>query len=210
MNRLAVIVPVKSAGKKSRLSPLLSPPERREFAISLFTELMGTLAKAGLIRSCRVVSSDREVLAAASTLGAVPIPERSDSGVNSAVRLGMRDAPEASEYLVLPSDLPLLRASDLRGLLRLRDGRPGVVISPSAGFDGTNALIFPRVPRFPLSYDRDSFWKHLGGASRLGLRVGVCARERIMFDVDSPDDLRRLAAAGARGGSAEIARGATS
>lgn len=208
MKSLGVIVPVKSAGVKSRLSPVLSASERRALALALFRGLMAVLEKAGLASDCWVVSSDRAVLRGASSIGAHPVAEDSDAGVNSAVRRGMKDASGASEFLVLPSDLPLLRATDVQGLLRLRAAGPRVVIAPSRSFDGTNALLFPRSPRFPLSFDKDSFWNHLAGASRLGLPVGVSARARVMFDVDSPADLLRLARAGGRSESAELARGA--
>lgn len=207
MTTLSVIVPVKSTGAKSRLASVLPEGERRAFAISLFRGTMEALARAGVIGSCRVVSSDREVLAMAEGLGARPVREDSDSGVNSAVSAGMSDAAEATEFLVLPSDLPLLRGEDVKALLRLRSAGPRVVITPSSPFDGTNALLFPRTPAFPLSYDRDSFWNHLAGASALGLPVAVCARKGVMFDVDSPADLRRLAATRVGTEAAEIARG---
>ena len=209
MTPLAIIVPVKSRGQKSRLARVLSERARREFALSLFRGTMVTLSRAGMMGSCRVVSSDREVLSAARGFGASPVREDSDSGVNSAVRAGMRGAGEATEFLVLPSDLPLLGAEDLRALPRLRSSGPSVAMAPSFPFDGTNALLFPRTPPFPLSFDRDSFWNHLGGAAELGLTVAVCVRRGVMFDVDSPADLRRLAATGARSEAAEMARRAS-
>jgi 2-phospho-L-lactate guanylyltransferase len=205
-----VIVPVKAAGQKSRLSPLMSEPERRAFALSMFRWVMGAVSKAGLLGSCFVVSSDREVLRLAADLGGSPVQEGSDSGVDSAVRLGMARAEGADEFLVIPSDLPLLRDQDLARVLRLRGSGPRVVVAPSASFDGTNALLFPRSPPFPLSYDRDSFWNHLAGGSRLGLPVGVCTAEGLMFDVDSPDDLRRLAETPSTAESARLAREAAS
>jgi 2-phospho-L-lactate guanylyltransferase len=209
LSSLAVIVPVKSSGAKSRLSTVLSEGERRALARSLFMGVMGALARAGVVGSCRVVSSDPETLRSAGALGARPVAEGSDSGVNSAVRRGMEAARDADEFLVLPSDLPLLRASDVRELLRLRAAGPRVVIAPSTSFDGTNALLFPRAPRFPLSYDSDSFWNHLAGASALGIPAAVCARAGLMFDVDSPSDLRRLARTRVGGEGARPARRST-
>jgi 2-phospho-L-lactate guanylyltransferase len=201
---LAVIVPVKSAGK-SRLSPILSAEERRALSESLFKGIMGTLSKSNLLAACHVVSSDPGVLGLASSLGVRTVREERDLGVNEAVRSGMMDAKESSEFLVLPSDLPLLGTADVNEVLRLREAGIRAVVSPSAAFDGTNALLFPRRPRFPLSFDNSSFWNHLAGASRLGLPVGICARKGIMFDVDTPEDLRRLARSGVKSESASLA-----
>lgn len=207
MSELAVVVPVKSAGK-SRLSPVLSAAERRAVSLSMFRGMMGALAGAGVIGACRVVSSDNEVLSEAAALGARPVPEPSDRGVNAAVRAAMDATPEADEFLVLPSDLPLLTAADVSALLRLKADGPDVVLSPSLSFDGTNALLFPRVPGLSLSFDSDSYWNHLSAAAASGLSVGVCARKGIMFDVDSPDDLKALADAKVENESAELARAA--
>ncbi|MDE1858537.1 MAG: 2-phospho-L-lactate guanylyltransferase [Thaumarchaeota archaeon] len=208
MTSLAVIVPVKSSGSKSRLSPALSAEQRRAFAASLLKGVIQTVARAGLVGSCMVVSSDDGALKTAAGLGARPVRESGDAGVNAAVRVGMDAARDIDEFLVLPSDLPLLSVADIRAVLRLRRRGLEVVVSPSRSFDGTNALLFPRTPAFPLSFDADSFWNHLAGAARLRLPVGVCARGGITFDVDSPADLRSLAETGARTESAAIARGA--
>ncbi|MDG6986035.1 MAG: 2-phospho-L-lactate guanylyltransferase [Nitrososphaerota archaeon] len=207
MSDLALVVPVKSSGK-SRLSPVLSAEERRALSVALFRGVMKAVRGAGLIGSCLVVSSDSDVLSTASKCGATPVEEPGDRGVNAAVERGMGEAGWAAQFLVIPSDLPLLKSSDLTDLLRLRAAGVGLLISPSAAFDGTNALLFPRGLRFPLSYDRDSFWNHLRSASELGLRTGIFAKGGVMFDVDSPEDLRALAASASRSEAASIARGA--
>lgn len=206
MKGLAVIVPVKSGGK-SRLSTVLSEAERGALVRSLFRGLMKTLTGAGVVKSCLVVSSDREVLSMALSYGAHPVPESGDHGVNSAVRIGMTEADWAKEFLVLPADLPRFRGSDLGAILRLRRAGLRVLLSPSYAFDGTNALLFPREPPLSISYDANSFWNHLASASKLRFPVGVCARDGIMFDVDSPEDLRRLAGSESRSEAAALARG---
>jgi 2-phospho-L-lactate guanylyltransferase len=199
---------VKSAGKKSRLSSVLNGREREEFGMLLLEEVLGTLRRAKLVRACVVVSSDADVLRSAAKLGALGVREDTDSGVNEAVAKGMA-ATSADEFLVLPSDLPLLTPSDIGDLLALRGAGLDVVISPSAAFDGTNALLFGRRPGFPLSYDRDSFWNHLGSAGALGLSTGVCCKEGLMVDIDSPTDFRLLADSSSSRPPAKFARKAT-
>jgi 2-phospho-L-lactate guanylyltransferase len=199
-----VIVPVKPSGK-SRLSGVLSEGERRELAGLFLKEVMAALRRAGLAGSTFVVSSDDGAIRLAGSLGARVVREAADTGVNGAVRAGI-GAAAARQILVLPSDLPFLRASDLRRIVALHEGGAKVVIAPSAAFDGTNALLFPRSAAFPLSYDSDSFWSHLSSAAAMGLTVGVCTAQGVMSDIDSPDDLRMLAASGSRSSSAAFAR----
>ncbi|HYC27021.1 MAG TPA: hypothetical protein VEB67_03265, partial [Nitrososphaerales archaeon] len=133
------------------------------------------------------------------------VVEPSDSGVNNAVRFGM-EALGGGGFLVLPSDLPYLAASDIHSLLASRDGGADVVISPSAAFDGTNAYLFSSKDEVPLSYDDDSFWNHVEGVGAAGLKLSVSTRRGLVNDVDSVDDLRLLAKSNRRTESAKIAR----
>lgn len=172
----------------------------------MLENVLGAVEGAGLLGSCFVVSSDPEALEAASRAGASAVREPGDSGVNGAVEAGVRAAPGAGSALVLPCDLPLLTAEAVRRLVSYQGAGYDVVISPSLAFDGTNALLFPTAGRFPLSYDRDSFWGHLGSAAGEGLSVAVCARTEVMLDLDTPADLSALARSGSGAPPAELAR----
>jgi 2-phospho-L-lactate guanylyltransferase len=203
---LAVLIPVKSSGIKSRLSGILSRAERKEFARLLLLDVLGAFRQAGLLKFCHVVSADEGILALVANAGAHPIREQGDSGVNSAVNFGIRATGRPRSVLVVPSDLPLLGASDVEHLLALRSAGLDVVIAPSLAFDGTNALAFSGTSGFPLSYDNDSFWNHTAAVARRGLSLGVCSNRGVMFDVDSPDDFRMLAKARVNRPSAVFAR----
>lgn len=189
---LAILVPVKSSGSKSRLSDVLQSSERAMLAELLLRGVLSVIQKAGLIRSTYVVSSDAKALRLTKRLGARIVTEPSDAGVNAAVARGLR-VVRTDDVLVIPSDLPLLRPVDLRRLLSLKRAGLDVLIAPSNAFDGTNALLFPARSPFPLSYDNNSFWNHLAGAARNRLSLAVCTEPGLMFDVDSWDDLRSLA-----------------
>ncbi len=206
MNPVAVIVPVKSAGRKSRLSGLLGKAEREEFARLLLADVLHALRGAGMLESCYVVSPDAEMLSLAAGCGAQNVTEPGDEGVNSAVARGLRAVRGPSSVLVLPSDLPLLEAPELRRLLGAGPPAVGAVIAPSRGFDGTNALLFSLASPLPLSYDDNSFWNHLAGAARRGLSVRVCTEPGLMFDVDSAEDFSALARSDSARPSARFAR----
>ena len=206
MTGLAILIPVKSSDIKSRLTSVLSEPQRRELARLFLLDVLGAVRGAGLLKACHVVSADDMTLNLADRMGAGAIRESGDSGVNAGVALGISRAKGADDILVVPSDLPLLRPTDIVRLLALRAAGLDVVVTPSLAFDGTNALAFSRSSHLPLSYDDDSFWNHLAAAGRKGLSVGVYSARTVMFDVDTPRDLRLLAQATARSRSAAFAR----
>jgi 2-phospho-L-lactate guanylyltransferase len=199
------VIPVKSSGGKSRLAGLLSQAQREEFSKMLLEDVLDAVAGAGLVASCFVVSSDREILELAARRGARGVPEERDSGVNDAVEAGAR-ASGAELVLVLPSDLPLMSSADVRALTALADGGLDVVVTPSVAFDGTNALLYPAGAGFQLSYDHNSFWNHLASAAGMGMSVGVSTRPGIMLDIDSPDDFRELASSGSASRAARFSR----
>ena len=152
------------------------------------------LRKAGLLAATHVVSSDPEILRLTTRLGAGIVTEARDEGVNAAVETGVSTLGRPSKVLVLPSDLPLLRATQLKHILSL-SGLLDVVIAPSASFNGTNALLFPTRVGLRLSYDNNSFWNHVMACAQKDLSVGVVSKSGLTFDLDSPEDLRRLASA---------------
>jgi 2-phospho-L-lactate guanylyltransferase len=193
LNRPAVLVPFKAKGAKSRLSGALSSSERRVLSELLLSGVLGALGGAGLMGHCYVVSSDRAALSFAEGLGASPILEPRDAGVNVAVEWGISKVPDAKDFMVVPSDLPLLRPSEVRHAMALKDSPTQFVISPSRAFDGTNLLFMSREARIPFRYDDNSFWNHVEGASRAGLKLRVDSAAGFVFDVDTEGDLTELA-----------------
>ena len=200
---------MKSSGAKSRLSSVLSRDERQELTTLLLSGVLKALRGAGLVATTHLVSSDSKMLRLATRLGAGTVREARDAGVNAAVEAGVRALGFPAKVLVLPSDLPLLRASHLRHIIALSE-QLQVVIAPSATFNGTNALVFPPRAGLPLSYDNDSFWNHIKASGRKGLSVGIVSKPGLTFDLDSPDDLRKLAHARANAASVAFARRAVS
>ena len=206
MSPPSVVIPVKSGEKKSRLSGLLGRAQRERFAGLLLADVLGALQRAGFLRSSYVVSSDASMLRLAAGLGSRTVKEPGDMGVNSAVARGVEAVRGNPTVLVFPAVLPLLRSSVLKHIAWMRRGGVEAVIAPSLAFDGTNALLFEKRAAPALSYDRDSFWSHLEGFGGEGLPVAVCTEPGVMFDVDSPEDLRLLAGSGSKRRSAEYAR----
>jgi 2-phospho-L-lactate guanylyltransferase len=202
---LVILIPVKSKGVKSRLSRELTPSQRRDFTVLMLRDLLDVLKQAKLIKDCFVVSPDEKVLSIAGSSGAGTIREEKDMGVNAAVVQGIRGT-DSENVMVIPSDLPFLIPLDIKRLLTLKSSGLKVVMTPSIGFDGTNALLFSRKWPVELSYDRNSFWAHLGSAGNARLSVGIYTGPGVMFDVDSSEDFRVLARSQVRRKSVSFAK----
>ncbi len=191
---VCAVVPVKDLREtKSRLSPILDPGCRAGLTIYMMGRVISTLREAGVEEVC-VVSPDRLVLEEAAKRDASPLRQES-RGLNPALEEGRRWAMDrdASALLVLPADLPLLDAEDVRVLLDAAE-ESSVVVSPDGARVGTNALLLRPPDVIPFSFGLGSFGAHGRAAEQGGLSVTVCEREHLAFDLDTGQDLARLGA----------------
>jgi 2-phospho-L-lactate/phosphoenolpyruvate guanylyltransferase len=190
---VCAVVPVKDLlGTKSRLKPILNPGARAGLTLYMMGRVISVLKEAGVENVC-VVSPDRIVLGEARERGAAPLLQES-RGLNPALDEGRRWAMErdASTLLVLPADLPLLDAEDVRAVLEGVGGEGLVVISPDGAHAGTNALLLRPPDALPFAFGRDSYEAHLRAARERGLEVRVRERPHLSFDLDTAEDLARL------------------
>ncbi len=100
----------------------------------------------------------------------------------------------AEAVLVLPADLPLLTADDIRQLYTLGATQPGIVITRSPD-GGTNALLVRPAGAIEFAFGSASFAQHTQLAQSADVPVQVYASPTLALDVDWPEDLDRLRAA---------------
>ena len=192
------VVPVKDlAGTKSRLAPVLNPGARAGLTLYMMGRVVGALREAGVGDVC-VVSPDPIVLNEALGRGAAPLLQTS-RGLNPALEEGRARALAggASTLLVLPADLPLLDAGDVRAVLEAAGDGPCAVVSPDGARAGTNAFLSRPPDALPFLFGPDSFEAHLQAARGRGLDLRVCERPHLAFDLDTAEDLDRLKQTGA-------------
>jgi len=199
------LIPFKAKQRKSRLSKVLTSAERSKISELMLLDVIQALRGAALLPICYVVTSDRSALALSRKACARTIQEQGDSGVSRAVAVGMSALSAVEDFVVIPSDLPMLSSAEVRYAIGLKKSFE-CVLAPSRSFDGTNLLAFSRLKAPPLSYDSDSFWNHIRGIARKGMSLAVCCGEGIASDVDTPTDLMLLAGSGSKRASAEFAR----
>ncbi len=172
-----VIIPVKSfrLGKR-RLATALVDAQRSRLGRALANHVAETVEEAGLLAV--FVTDDPEVAAWAASTGFPSLPEPGQ-GLNVAAAAGVEWADQSrSRWIILHSDLPLLRAGDLRALVEV----DGDVIAPSS--DGGTSAISTRRP-IEFAFGPASFHKHLPQLDS----PQIVIRPGFLLDIDSPDDL---------------------
>jgi coenzyme F420-0:L-glutamate ligase/coenzyme F420-1:gamma-L-glutamate ligase len=196
---LIAVVPVKDlAGTKSRLKPILNSSGRAGLTMYMMKNVLEALQGAGVERTC-VVSPDMMVLEMAKDAGAEPLLQES-RGLNPALEEA-RDwaiGEGASDLLVLPADLPLLRAPDVRAVLEAAEEQEEegslVVISPDTTGSGTNALLLRPPDAVPFLFGPSSFEAHLRAARERDISTKTREQQRLSFDLDTAEDLARFGA----------------
>lgn len=173
-----VIIPVKSFRLgKQRLAEAIEDDRRHALGKALASHVAETVEAAGLLPL--FVTSDREVAAWATSMGFPSLPDPA-AGLDVAAATGVEWARQSSSrWIVLHSDLPLLRDDELVRLeLEESDW-----IAPSA--DGGTSAISAKEP-IDFAFGPGSFHRHL---ARLQT-PGVIATTGLLHDLDSPADLR--------------------
>lgn len=201
------IIPVKRfENSKSRLAPLLGVQERVQLAGLMLQDTLAALSASGCFAEILVVTGDMRAKEIAGNRGARVIFQESDTGVNSAVALADAYSKKAGAHatVVVPQDLPLMSADDMREVCTLAAGGPCVAVCPSLRFDGTNILLRKPPLAIATHYDNDSYENHLHAAKAAGIVTKVIKSKGLMFDLDTPEDARDLAgiADGAAGAKA--------
>ena len=189
---LWAIVPVKPLRRgKSRLSGVLSLEARTALNHYLLSNTLEILATIPEIEYSLVVSRDPEALTIAREYGARTVQEQGSPQLNVALTRATMVALSHSVQgvLIVPADLPLLTADDVREVVNRAENPPVVVITPDRHHRGTNALLISPPGLIRYEYGQDSYQKHCQQAERVGARLEICERGSVALDIDFPEDL---------------------
>jgi len=187
------IVPVKPLRlAKSRLSSVLTPEERQQFAEAMLRHVLQVVTSVPQVTGTLVISRDNHALSIARDYGAKTIQESGTPELNTAL---MRATSVISSWridatLILPADLPLLAAEDVSSIIEMGlEDQMSVVISTDRNKDGTNAL-FVRPPGvIEYAYGDGSYQRHAVLARDAGAVVKVYESDRMWQDIDHPEDI---------------------
>jgi 2-phospho-L-lactate guanylyltransferase len=191
----AAIVPAKALDQaKGRLAALLSENERRELALAMLEDVVRALAAASAIDIVAVVSPDADVRALAADLGAQAIEEpASVRGINQALSHALESlSPAPDAVVVVLADVPLITGADVQTAIEALPER-GLVLCPSHD-NGTSLLAMRPAGLIPFRFGPKSFSLHKREAAVRSIPAEVLRIESLSRDIDSPEDLRELAA----------------
>jgi 2-phospho-L-lactate guanylyltransferase len=192
---LWAIVPVKPLRRgKSRLAGALTEDERTVLNQELLEHTLKVLSSLKELAQVLVVSRDPQALTIARNHGAKTVQEDGQPHLNTALARAtvMAQVHSIRGILVLPADLPLLTADDVRALIDRAAKPPVVVIAPDRHGKGTNALLM--VPAGQIEYDfgEGSFKRHCDRAKKSGARLEIVELPSLGLDLDLPEDLEMI------------------
>ena len=182
---------------KQRLSPALEGSARAELARRNAGLALAAARAAGRVLA---VAGSQAAAELARAAGAEVLVEARPEGQNPAARRGIERAlaAGAEAVLLLSSDLPLVTAEAVERLLAKAASVPApcALAAPAVGRGGTNALYLRPPNAIGLHFGDDSLAKFERDAVEHGVRFELWEAPELALDLDEPEDLDLLAAAG--------------
>jgi 2-phospho-L-lactate guanylyltransferase len=189
---LWAIVPVKPLRRgKSRLAGALSEDERTNLNRSLLQNTLKTLSELKEVEEVLVISRDPHALTIARNYGARTVREDGQPELNTALKRAtvVAQVYATGAVLILPADLPLITAEDVRALIERAGEPPTVVIAPDRHGTGTNALLISPSGLIEYDFGENSFQRHCQRAKEAGARLEIVNLPSLGLDLDLPEDL---------------------
>lgn len=187
------VIPAKCFDRaKSRLAPVLSAEERRTLATDMFRTVMNAVQRSAAIDGLVVITDCEDVTEVARVRGArvfADVPGGLGASIGAALS---RLSSEADAAIVIMGDLPHITVGDVDAMVAMLSYAPAV-LAPDREREGTNALALRPPALFPTAFGRyGSFVEHLHRLEAAGVAPAIVTRPGLAFDVDSPDDVKRI------------------
>jgi len=190
MEKPGITAIILAAGYSSRMGvfkPLLDLGGR-----PIVTRIVETCKQAG-IDEVIVVAGYRKELIIPVIEGAgarAVVNEQYEEGMFSSVVAGMSAMEYGSQaFIVLPADIPLVRAATIRSLVsRFTEGKSRILAPSFRGRKGHPPLISAELQGFIMEYTGENGLK--GALAELGTEIAIVEVPdgNILFDIDNPDD----------------------
>jgi 2-phospho-L-lactate/phosphoenolpyruvate guanylyltransferase len=186
------VVPVKEfEGAKQRLSPALSPDERRLLAETMLEDVLDAVSAVKALAGMLVVTVDPAATSLANRYGARVVTDGARDGhtaaITAAARLLVREGQAG--MMTMPGDIPRLKSEEIAATLAAHRSAPAFTIVPAHDDLGSNTIVCSPPDSVPLRFGEDSFYPHLDAARARGIDPLVVRHPGIGMDIDNPVDL---------------------
>ena len=204
-------LPVKSpAQAKGRLRHFLTDSQREQLARAMFEDVLIEALKVRGIDRLVVVSNDAQALVVAAAAGATVLVESEQQGHGFSADWAATECMKrgATSLMLIPIDVPLVRAAELEMLLEAARElpQPNLVIVPSADGTGTNAMLRTPPNAIDSRFGPDSLEAHLAQAKTRNVHVHTLRPEGLLLDLDEPADLFLFLSKNPQGRTADFLR----
>ena len=201
-----ILIPVKNlSNAKQRLASMFDQSTRTRLARAMLEDVAEAASGYGG-DEVALVTSDVFAIEVAERYGFEMIRDDANRSETDAIEMATRAAEErgTESTLVIPGDIPLIEAADFHAIYNAAPAC-GAVLVPSGDGRGSNAVLRRPAALCPLRFGNDSFAPHLAAAKASG-SFTVLNLPRIGLDIDTPEDLQRLAKAAGEKRSQALAR----
>jgi 2-phospho-L-lactate guanylyltransferase len=192
MSDIWAVIPVKEfEGAKHRLSPLLSPEQRRLLAETMLADVFDAVAGAKRLAGIMLITREPVARAMAERLGARVETEGAREGHTGAVIAGRRILAREGKggFITMPGDIPAVCAAEVDAVLAAHKPAPSFTITPAHDDLGSNAVICSPPECVPLRFGENSYFPHLDAARAQGIEPTILRQPGIAMDIDHPVDL---------------------
>jgi len=202
-----ILVPVKNLrNAKQRLATMLDPAARTELAQLMLADVLAAIANSESDQVA-LVTSDPLAMKLAVQHGFEIIRDDPNVSETDAIAMATKICVSrgVESTLVIPGDIPLIEAEDIRTIYQNAPVN-GSVLVPSSDKRGSNAVLRRPAALFPLRFGSESLMPHIAAAVATNFPCVVLSLPRIGLDVDTPEDLRQMALAPGDKQSQRLAR----
>lgn len=190
------ILPLKPvAESNTRLSPVLSPRQRRQLYEVMLTDVLSALTSVSSIGGVLAVTSCSVAALHLRRAGIETLADPGFGGLNEAIAHGLAELErrEIIGVFTIPGDIPAVTSDEISGLIRSIRTYGSATIVPSHDGQGTNGLAMAPPTLLSPRFGHSSKDAHMALARQKDLYLELMPLAGFGFDIDTPADLKRMA-----------------